>query len=354
MLALTVTVGCNRTTSPVQSPAPISESSNAPVVTNVSSVIDGASSGGMQRVSLADPAVGIQDAMSLNIPAGWTFQGGVIRNVSCSPGDAFPQLEVSSPDGAYSFTVMTPFFTTSMPTNFNLQGCGAVVQLMSSANILTRYVVPNLSKGGQASAPSAPPTAAQFMQAVNGTNNGVSQSGDAARVHVSYGATEEYIEGHTITSRMQGMPGGTTATTVLLYKAPAGQLDAFYQRATTTMMVTPNPQWQQRNQQMQQQAAMQAQQQGQRQRAAIMQQGQDAGAAGRAMLANTRNQIAATGQASMNAAAASEAARHTGAVGTANYVGNRPPSTYFFCNASGGRTTNNNPNPPGPGWYRCN
>ncbi len=180
----------------------------------------------MQRVSLADPAVGMQNAMSLNIPSGWTFQGGVIRNVSCSPGDAFPQIQVSSPDGAYSFTIMTPFFTTAMPTNFNLQDCGAVAPLMSSANILTRYVVPGLSRGGQASAPGSPPDAAKFIQAVSSTNNGVAASGDAARVHGSYNqngsATEEYIVGHTITSRMQGMPGGTTATTVFAYKAPAG------------------------------------------------------------------------------------------------------------------------------------
>jgi hypothetical protein len=56
----------------------------------------------------------------------------------------------------------------------------------------------------------------------------------------------------------------------------------------------------------------------------------------------------------MDAAARSEAARHTGAVGTADYVGNRPTAVYYFCSASGGRTTNNNSNSPGPGWYPCN
>jgi hypothetical protein len=367
-VVLSVTAGCNST--PAAGPAPVvtgSPSANTepasantyggsdtPALMPVSADTGGAAAG-MQRVSLADPGVGMQNAMSMNIPSGWTFQGGIIRTVSCSPGDAFPQLQVSSPDGAYSFSVMTPFFTTATPTNFNLQGCGAVAPLASSADILSRYVVPGLSRSGTASAPATAPGAAAFTQANSRSSNGITTSADAARVHVSYSnGTEEYIEGHTLTSRMQGVPGGTTATTVLVYKAPAGQLDAFYQRATTTMLVTPNPQWQQRNQQLQQQATMRAQQQGQQQRATIMQNGQDAGAAGRAMLAQTRNQIAATGQASMNAAAASEAARHTGAVGTANYVGNRPTSTYFFCNASGGRTTNNNPNAPGPGWYRCN
>jgi hypothetical protein len=312
----------------------------------------------MQRVSLADPAVGIQDAMSLNIPAGWTFQGAIVRNVPCSPGDAFPQMQVSSADGAYSLTLMTPFFTTSQPTSFDLRSCGAVAPLTSTANLLAHNIVPALRKGVQASAPDAVPGAEKFLQSVSGTSNGMMMSGDAARVHVSYTqngqAVEEYIVGLTTIARMQGMPGGTTATTVEIYRAPAGQLDAFFQRATTTMAVTTNPQWQQRNAQLIQQAAVQAQQQGEQQRAAILQNGQDAGAAGRAMLANTRNNILATGQASMDAAARSEAAHHTAAVGTSNYVGNRPTSVYYFCNASGGRTTNNNPNSPGPGWYRCN
>jgi len=351
--------------------APTSTDANDGVssMTEVSSVAEGGggfqstnassgTTGSMQRVSLADPAVGIQDAMSLNIPAGWRFQGEIVRNVPCSPGDAFPQMQVSSVDGAYSLTLMTPFFTTSQPTSFDLRSCGTVAPLTSTSNILAHYIVPALRKGAQASAPDAVPDAEKFIQSVSGTSNGIMMSGDAARVHVAYTqngqAVEEYIVGLTTIARMQGISGGTTATTVALYRAPAGQLDAFFQSATTTMVVTTNPQWQQRNTQLVQQAAMQAQRQGEQQRAAILQNGQDAGAAGRAMLANTRNNILATGRASMNAAARSEAARHTGAVGTSNYVGNSPTSVYYFCNANGGRTTNNNPNSPGPGWYPCN
>jgi hypothetical protein len=351
--------------------APTSTDANdgASSMTEASSVAEGGSgfqstnassgtAGSMQRVSLADPAVGIQDAMSLNIPVGWRFQGEIVRNVPCSPGDAFPQMQVSSADGAYSLTLMTPFFTTSQPTSFDLRSCGMVAPLTSTSNILAHYIVPALRKGAQASAPDAVPDAAEFIQSVNRNSNGMMMSGDAARVHVSYTqnghAVEEYIVGLTTIARMQGIPGGTTATTVEIYRAPAGQLDAFFQRATTTMVMTTNPQWQQRNAQLVQQAAMQAQQQGEQQRAAILQNGQDAGAAGRAMLASTRNQIQATGQASMDAAARSEAARHTGAVGTADYIGNRLTSVYYFCNANGGRTTNNNPNSPGPGWYPCN
>jgi hypothetical protein len=317
-----------------------------------------ASASGMQQVWLGDSAIGMQNAMSMTIPTGWHFQGGIVRNVSCSPGDAFPQLTVSSADGAYSLTIMTPFFTTSMPTNFNLQGCGTVAQPTTAANILTHYVAPALRKGAQISAPQAAPGWEPFLRGASPPSNGFSETRDVSRVHVTYTqngqAVEEYIVGSSSVYRHTGMAGGTSATTVTIYKAPAGKLDAFYTQALATMQVTPTAQWQQRNMQLAQQAAQQAQQQGQQQRAAILQQGQDAGAAGRAMLANTRNQIQATGQASMNAAAQSEAARHTGAVGTADYVGNRPTSVYTFCNNSGGRTTNNNPNPPGPGWYSCN
>jgi hypothetical protein len=350
-------------------PTDMNANGNVPSMAEVSTEAEGGSGfrpgGGssgaassMQRVSLADPVVGIQDAMSLNIPIGWKFQGGIARNVPCSPGDAFPQMQIASPDGAYSLTVMTPFFTTSMPTSLDMRSCGAVAPLTSTANILAHYVVPALRQGAQTSAPEAMPNAEKFIQSVTHSSNGIMMSGDAARVHVSYTrngqSVEEYIVGLTTTSRMQRIPGGTTATMVEIYKAPAGKLDAFFQQAAATMEATTNPQWAQRNAQLAQQAASHAEREGEWQRAAILQNGQDAGAAGRAMLSRTRDQIQATGQASMDAAARSEAARHTGAVGTADYVGKRPTSVYYFCNASGGRTTNNNPNSPGPGWYPCN
>jgi hypothetical protein len=314
--------------------------------------------GSMQHVSLADPAVGIQDAMSLNIPAGWQFHGQVVRNISCSPGDAFPQMQTSSADGAYSLTIMTPFFTSSAAPSFDMRNCGVVAPLTSSADILTRYVLPAIRPGVQASTPEPVPGVEQFLQNTNQSGNGMMMSGDDARVKLSYDkngtAVDEYIVGLTTVLRRQGMQGGTSSTIVEIYTAPAGKLDAFFQQAESTMELTPNPQWQQRDAQMTRQMAAQSQQQGDQQRATILQNGQDGGAAGRAMLAQTRSNIQATGQASMNNAARSEAARHYGAVGTADYVGNRPTQTYFFCNSSGGHTTNNNPNPPGPGWYPCN
>jgi hypothetical protein len=317
-----------------------------------------ATGGSLQRVTLADPTLGIEDAMSLDIPTGWQFEGIVVRNVPCSPGDAFPQVQASSPDGAYSITIMTPFFTTSQPTDFDLRTCGTVAPLMPAAIILSRYVVPAIRRGAETSNPEPVPQAEGFLRSVNRNENGIVMSGDAARVRVSYTMNgqrvEEYVVGLTVQMRRQGMPGGTSSTTVQIFRAPPGKLDEFVAMASSKMTLTPNPNWQQRNQELTQQAAARAEWQGNRQRAAILQNGQDAGAAGRAMLANTRAQIQATGQASMNNAARSEAARHAGAVGTMDYVGDRPTQVYFFCNGSGATRTNNNPNSPGPGWFPCN
>jgi hypothetical protein len=314
--------------------------------------------GSMRRVSLADPAVGILDAISLDIPVGWQFRGEIVRNVPCSPGDAFPQMQASSPDGAYSLTVMTPFFTTSQPTNFDLRSCGTVAPITSSANILTQYVIPTIRNGAQTSPPEAVPEAEKFVRAANRSGNGRTMSGDTARVRVSYTQNgqriEEYIVGLTTVVRAQGTTLGTTVTMIEIYKAPAGKLDEFFQRASVAMAATANPEWQRRSVQAAQQAAQLVQQQGEQQQTAMQQNGQDAGAAGRAMLARTRNQIQATGRMSMDNAARSEAARHAGAVGTMNLVGNRPTAVYYFCNGSGGTRTNNNPNSPGPGWYLCN
>jgi hypothetical protein len=311
----------------------------------------------MQRMNIADPSLGIEDAMSLEIPVGWQFHGTIVRNVPCSPGDPFPQVQVSSPDGAYSLTIMTPFFTTSQPTNFDLRTCGTVAPLAPAATILTRYVLPAIRRGAEISDPEASPRADNWLRSSNRTENGIQMSGDASRVHVAYTqngqAVEEYVVGLTLQMRNPGMPGGTSSTTVQIFRAPAGKLDEFFDRATTTMPLTANPQWRQRSAQLAQQAAAEAQRQGNEQRAAILQNGQDAGAAGRAMLARTRDQIQATGQASMDSAARNEAARHTAAVGTADLVGGRPTQIYYFCNGSGGTRTNNNPNSPGPGWVPC-
>jgi len=311
----------------------------------------------MKRVTLADPALGIPDAMSLPIPADWKFEGRIVRDVPCSPGDPFPQMEATSADGTYVLTVMTPFFTTSQPTDFDLRTCGVVAPLMSTADVLVRYVLPAIRHGAQTSAPEAVPDGDRFVKAVARSANGVIVSGDAARVRVSYTQNgqkvEEYVVGLTTQFRHAGWPGGTSSTLVQILRAPTGRLDEFVKQVASTMQVQPNPDWQQRSEQLAQQAAQQAQQRGNQQRQAILQNGQDAGAAGRASLANTRAQIQATGQASMDNAARSEAARHAGAVGTADYVGGRPTSIYYFCDGSGATRTNNNPNPPGPGWTLC-
>lgn len=311
----------------------------------------------MKRVFLADPAVGMQDAVSLPIPSDWKFEGQIVRDVPCSPGDPFPKLQATSPDGSYVITVMTPFFTTSQPTDFDLRTCGVVAPLMSTADVLVRYVLPAIRRGAQTSAPEAVPDADAFVKSVSHSGNGVMVSGDAARVRVSYlqngQKVEEYVVGFTTQMRHVGWSGGTSSTSVRILRAPSGMLDEFVKQVSTSMQAVPNPVWQQRSQQLAQQNAQQAEQRGEQQRAAILQHGQDAGAAGRAALANTRTQIQATGQASMDNAARMEAARHAGAVGTADLVGGRPTSVYYFCDGSGAVRTNNNPNSPGPGWTLC-
>lgn len=323
----------------------------------VAQTVNSATAAPMKRVLLADPALGIQEAMSVPIPADWKFEGRIVRDVPCSPGDPFPQMQATSADGAYVMTIMTPFFTTSQPTDFDLRTCGVVAPPMSTADVLVRYVLPAIRRGAQTSAPEAVPDADRFVKSVSRNANGFVVSGDAARVRVSYTQNgrnvEEYVIGLTTQIRHTGWSGGTSSTLVQILRAPRGKLDDFVKQVATDMQAEPNPAWQQRSQQLAQQAAQQAEQRGEQQRAGILQNGQDAGAAGRAALANTRNQIQATGQASMDNAARSEAARHTGAVGTADYAGGRATSVYYFCDGSGATRTNNNPNPPGPGWTLC-
>ncbi len=319
--------------------------------------VESAALGPLKRVFLADRTLGMQDAVSVPIPADWKFEGRIVRDVPCSPGDPYPQMQATSADGTFGMTIMTPFFTTSQPTDFDLRSCGVVAPLMSTADVLVRYVLPAIRRGAQTSAPEAVPEVDKFVQSVSHSANGFIVSGDAARVRVFYTQNgqkvEEYVIGFTTQIRHAGWSGGTSSTMVQILRAPGGKLDEFVKQTGPDMQPVPNPEWQQRSQLLAQQAAQQAQQRGERQRAAIQQNGQDAGAAGRAALANTRAQIQATGKASMDNAARSEAARHASAVGTADYVGGRPTSVYYFCDGSGATRTNNNPNPPAPGWTLC-
>jgi hypothetical protein len=175
-------------------------------------------------------------------------------------------------------------------------------------------------------------------------------------VRVKYpqdGANREAgVFGFTLTGRYTNIPGNWSVTNVLILDAPAGQLDMLAERMRSISLV-PDSEWRQRDNQITQQIIQQSNQQGQQTRDGILADGQRNANRLQNQAAQAQQNIQNTGNASMNNAARAEAARHTGAVGTMDHVGDRYTSIYYFCNGNS-RTTNNNPNPPGPGWHACN
>lgn len=313
------------------------------------------SAGLMQKGWLADPAAGVEHAMSLSFPEKWRFQGEILRNVSCDPGSAYLRYRITSPDGVYSVTLLVPFFTFATPGNQDVRSCGAIAQATSAENVLLHFVVPALYRGARGT-PEPLPGLAQYRQA-NGHASGNSIiSADMAMVRVKYpldGANREAgVFGFTLTGRYTNIPGNWSVTNVLILDAPAGQLDMLAERMRSISLI-PDSEWRQRDNQITQQIIQQSNQQGQQAQDGILADGQRNANRLQNQATQAQQNIQNTGNASMNNAARAEAARHTGAVGTMDHVGGRYTSIYYFCNGTS-RTTNNNPNPPGPGWYACN
>lgn len=316
-----------------------------------------AAAGGFRAVSLRDPGFGMA-AYTLEIPVGWKFEGEVRRDVGCSPQDPFAAYRVTSADGLTVIQVMTPFFT-AYPAQFALgmdfSRCGVFTPAAPTGQLLTRYIVPAIRKGAEVvGSPEPTPDLQQWRQQSAQQGQFYSTSGDASRVKVAYTenghAFEEWIVGMTVVTRFK-QGGGFSKTVVGTVRAPKGYLDDAQKNLSWALKLTANPDWAQREQQRQQQSAQQAQANGERTRSGIAAQAQANMNATAARTQQTIDQIHATGAASMNAARNSENARHASAVGTADYVGDRPTTYYRWRNTVTGATqTTNNATSPGPDW----
>jgi hypothetical protein len=312
----------------------------------------------MQTVVLNDVALGMP-AMHLTIPAGWHFQGEVVRNVPCSPGDPFPEYRASSPDGSIVVGMMTPFFTVYPPQsagNMNLRGCGMVMPAPPTGKILSAYVVPAIRKGVQASAPEPVPGTEELIRSMSGRGNMMIHSGGAARVRLSYDENgkpvEEYIAGLTQYTQFQGMPGGTSQTVILTVRAPQGQLEAFMKGTYSQILLTNLPAWQQRSANLSAAQTAQIQQQGAATRQGMATQAQQNMQQTVDRSNQTVQNIQRTGQAAMQTDRNRQQAIDNAAAGTAAYVNNKTAIYHWRQTSTGTTTWTDTPTAPGPGWVQ--
>lgn len=309
----------------------------------------------MHRVVLSDPAFNMP-AISLMIPAGWTFEGTILRNVVCSPGDPFPVFRATAPDGITSVEMDSPFFTFYPQTGLSADGCGVVAPAMPAGRILSQYVLPQIRPQAQRSEAEPTPDRQQYLQSVSSENSSVRTSGDAARVRVSYLSkkgvpVEEYFMAYTqITEFTGSVHGGFSVTRLIMVRAPAGKLQSTVDAVQWAAKLTPDPVWQQREGEREQAATEASERQGEATRAGIAADAQAHMAATQAYTQNSIRNINATGAASQAAARASQNAIDNSAQETAAHMGDRTVANYYWRNQQGNQMMTHTPNPPGPGY----
>ena len=312
----------------------------------------------MQTVTLNDVALGMP-AMNLTIPAGWNFQGDVVRNVGCSPGDPFAEYRASSPDGSIVVGLMTPFFTAYPPrmaANMNFNGCGMLTQAPPTGKILTSYIVPAIRRGIQSSAPEPVPGIEPMIRSMSGRGNMMINSGGAARVKLSYSQdgkpVEEYIVGITQYTQFQGMPGSISKTLLFTIRAPQGQLDNFVNGIYSQMTLTNLPEWQQRSANLSAAQTRQIQQQGAATRQGIANQAQQNMQQTVDKSNQTVQNIQRTGQVANQVDRNRQQAIDNAAAGTAAYVNNKTAVYHWRQQSTGTTTWTDTPTAPGPGWIQ--
>ena len=290
--------------------------------------------GAMHRVSIDDASFGMP-AYTLNIPNGWKLQGTIRHDIGCSPGDAFQTYRLTSPDGQDVISEQTPFFTiypAQMMQNLNFQGCGVVAPSAPTGDMLLKYVIPRLAPGAKMGAIERLPNVDEWGEQLSFLPSLSDVGQDAARVKISYTEGgqnwEAWIVGLSIYKKVNAQGWGFSVTRVGSVRAPAGHLAEAEANLGWALKLTANPEWVQRETQRSDQAAGQIQARGQQTRAGIAADTQAHMNATNAWSQSNIDRIHATGNASMQAARDSENARHSAAVGTANYAGDKP-TTYL-------------------------
>jgi len=90
---------------------------------------------------ITDPTLGNMKAFTITIPAGWKFQGTVVRGPDCSP-ISFPVFRAYSPDGLTEMRLM-PAFSWSFHPAIKMKtaaGCLSIDHTLTAAQFLDHFV----------------------------------------------------------------------------------------------------------------------------------------------------------------------------------------------------------------------
>src|SRR5580704_9098025 len=111
------------------------------VVTACSFLAQPAAAQALSTGTITDPSLGDIKAFTVTIPAGWKFQGTVVRGPECNP-ISFPVFRAYSPDGLTEMRLLPAFdwsFHPAIKMN-TVAGCLPIQQTLTAAQFLDHFV----------------------------------------------------------------------------------------------------------------------------------------------------------------------------------------------------------------------
>ena len=206
---------------------------------------------------ITDPSLGGIKAFTVTIPAGWKFQGTVVRGPECNP-ISFPVFRAYSADGLTEMRLLPAFnwsFHPAIKMN-TAAGCLPVQRTLTATEFLDHFI--ELIPGGVHVVESmtiAPPyheRVERFAANLNANNSGVHVTVDTAalRVETVNGSflieqrVRVWVECRT-NSQIGKFSGGGCSAHVDVLRAPKGKLDALVALVDAHDLTKPvnDPQW---------------------------------------------------------------------------------------------------------------
>ncbi len=209
--------------------------------------------------TIMDPTLGGMKAFTVTIPAGWKFQGTVVRGPACKP-DSSAVFRAYSSDGLTEMRLL-PTFNWSFHPQIKMAtaaGCLPIQQTLTAAQFLDHFI--ELIPGGvhvigaMSIAPLYHERVEQVATSLNANSN---RTGDrftvdaaALRVETVNGSfiIEQRIRawvGCTTNSQAGKFSGGGCSAHVDVLRAPKGKLDALIALVDSHDLTKPtgDPQW---------------------------------------------------------------------------------------------------------------
>jgi hypothetical protein len=209
--------------------------------------------------TITDPSFGGMKAFTVNIPAGWQFQGTVVPGPECYP-NSFPTFRAYSRDGLTEIRLLPAFnwsFHPAIKMN-TVAGCLPIKGAMSAAEFLKHFV--ELIPGGVHVV--GPMSIAQpYRERVENVATTINASNHNPGFHASVDTAALRVETHNgsfiieqrvrvwvgcrLNSQAGPLNGGGCDAHVDILRAPKGKLDALIALVDARDLTKPtgDPQW---------------------------------------------------------------------------------------------------------------